>query len=280
VGLTGNSSGLVNGINNDLVGTVATPVNPLLGPLRNNGGPTLTLALLPDSPALDAGDDTLSTGTDQRGFPRKSGLHVDIGAYELSAAAPSVTAATCVVSNLPSGLFSATFRFSVNPNGLNTTAWIDYGISTSYGGTSATLHLGDTNVPVATNLTLSGLSSGSTLHYRVSAFNTFGTTTGSDQTFTTTPPGDLNGDGAVSAEEMHAIGQNYWSTTANHLTGLTGAGAGRFTFGLNNTAGLNFSVLMSSNLTDWEVLTNAAGFYFDDPAATNAPQRYYRLRWP
>ncbi|HEY0550091.1 MAG TPA: choice-of-anchor Q domain-containing protein [Verrucomicrobiae bacterium] len=54
-----------------------------LGPLADNGGPTLTHALLPGSPALEAGDDTLA-GTDQRGRPRRSGAHVDIGAYEFT----------------------------------------------------------------------------------------------------------------------------------------------------------------------------------------------------
>jgi hypothetical protein len=52
-----------------------------LGPLANNGGPTATHALLGGSPAVDAGDDSL-TGTDQRGYSRLSGAHVDIGAYE------------------------------------------------------------------------------------------------------------------------------------------------------------------------------------------------------
>jgi hypothetical protein len=284
VRITGNSTGIVNGVNGDLVGTAAAPVNALLGPLTNNGGATFTMALLPGSPAIDAGDDTL-TGTDQRGSARKSGQHVDIGAYELDAAAlgysaPSLGGLSCTVSNLASGLSSATFSFSVNPNGLNTTAWIDYGITTSYGGTSATLYLGYTNVSVSTNLTLTGFAPGTTYHYRLSASSPAGTTTGADQSFTTTAPGDLNGDGVVSVDEMNLIGQNYWSTTANHLTGLTGAGAGRFTFGLTNAAGLNFTVLMSTNLTDWTPLTNAAGFYFNDPAATNAPQRFYRLRWP
>src|SRR5215831_19125568 len=61
--------------------------DPKLGPLQDNGGPTFTHALLPGSPAIDAGDDSvlgppLSLTTDQRGpgLPRKSGLHVDIGA--------------------------------------------------------------------------------------------------------------------------------------------------------------------------------------------------------
>jgi hypothetical protein len=285
VGLTGNSTGLVNGLHHDLVGTVAAPVNPLLGPLTQNGGPTPTFALLPGSPALDAGDDLL-TGTDQRGYPRPSGQHGDIGAYEMDApglgySAPSITAATCVVSNLPSGLSTATFSFSVNPNGLNTTVWIDYGISTSYGGTSAILTPGYTNIPVDSMITLNSLPPGSRLHYRVCAINPAGTTTGTDQTFTTSPTGDTDGNGVVSADEVSAVTQNYWTTTTNSLSGLVATGAGRFTFGLSNAVGLNFTVLMSTNLmTEWIPLTNAAGFYFDDPGATNAPVRFYRLSWP
>jgi uncharacterized repeat protein (TIGR01451 family) len=59
-------------------------VNPLLGPFQNNGGPTGTLAPQPGSPAIDAGSDSLngSRTLDQRGFARKVGQHVDIGAAE------------------------------------------------------------------------------------------------------------------------------------------------------------------------------------------------------
>ena len=62
-------------------------VDPKLGPLQDNGGPTLTHALLPGSPAIDAGDDSVlgpphNLTTDQRGEPRRQGAHVDIGAYE------------------------------------------------------------------------------------------------------------------------------------------------------------------------------------------------------
>ncbi|MGD8759407.1 MAG: choice-of-anchor Q domain-containing protein [Anaerolineales bacterium] len=57
---------------------------PLLGPLAANGGPTLTHALLPGSPAIDTGaggGDCLAT--DQRGVPRPQGPACDIGAYEV-----------------------------------------------------------------------------------------------------------------------------------------------------------------------------------------------------
>jgi hypothetical protein len=58
-------------------------VNPLLGPLQDNGGPTQTMALLPGSPALDAGNSRINTSaTDQRGLPRVVGATIDIGAFE------------------------------------------------------------------------------------------------------------------------------------------------------------------------------------------------------
>jgi len=90
IGQSNGSGGFADGVNADLVGSTNAPLNPLLGPLTNNGGPTFTIALLPGSPALDAGDDALLAAplnllTDQRGLPRKSGAHVDIGAYERQA---------------------------------------------------------------------------------------------------------------------------------------------------------------------------------------------------
>jgi len=57
---------------------------PLLGPLRDNGGPTKTHALLSHSPGIDAGNNVTNLAFDQRGNPfvRSSGAGVDIGAYE------------------------------------------------------------------------------------------------------------------------------------------------------------------------------------------------------
>jgi hypothetical protein len=57
-------------------------MNPLLGPLRDNGGPTPTQALLAGSPAIDHGDNAGCPTADQRGVPRPRGAACDIGAYE------------------------------------------------------------------------------------------------------------------------------------------------------------------------------------------------------
>ena len=71
--------------------------NPLLGPLAANGGPTRTHALLPGSPAIDAGDLVACTtppvgAVDQRGQqPRPTGLGCDAGAYESAWAASVLT---------------------------------------------------------------------------------------------------------------------------------------------------------------------------------------------
>ena len=59
----------------DLINT-----DPLLGPLANNGGPTQTMALLPGSPAIDAGVTVAGVTTDQRGVLRPQGFAPDIGA--------------------------------------------------------------------------------------------------------------------------------------------------------------------------------------------------------
>ena len=73
----------------DLVGSPGTPIDPLIGPLQDHGGPTVTHALLPGSPAIDAGENVGIPLTDQRGVARpqdgnKDGLAVtDIGAFEV-----------------------------------------------------------------------------------------------------------------------------------------------------------------------------------------------------
>jgi beta-glucanase (GH16 family) len=69
--------GSCNPVGSDIINS-----NAQIGPLSDNGGPTLTLALLPGSPAIDAANDSLCPATDQRGITRPQGTHCDIGAYE------------------------------------------------------------------------------------------------------------------------------------------------------------------------------------------------------
>ena len=159
IGDASGSSGLTNGINRNQVGTAASPPNwELLGPLANNGGPTmpdgttmLTVAPLPGSPAIDAGSNALAQAAgvtqDQRGLPRPWPVNgtVDIGAYEYQSAAPGVTT---VSSTTATGIYGAgtvipitvTFSEAVNVSGtpqltLNDGAVVNY----TSGSGSATL---------------------------------------------------------------------------------------------------------------------------------------------
>ncbi len=79
--------------NGNLVGTSSSLLNPGLSTLGFNGGTTQTHALLADSPALNAGDNSLvaSQANDQRGAPfaRIANDAVDMGAYERQTLAPS-----------------------------------------------------------------------------------------------------------------------------------------------------------------------------------------------
>ena len=82
-----NVSGIITGDNVDL----------MLGPLASNGGPTQTMALEAESPAIGAGvtayydppTDSLPITTDQRGLDRAD--TPDIGAYEYTLVTPTVT---------------------------------------------------------------------------------------------------------------------------------------------------------------------------------------------
>jgi CSLREA domain-containing protein len=103
---TAGNTGFTPGTNNpngDLAGLL---VVPRLGPLQDNGGSTSTRALLPGSPAIDAGDNcvVLASGsggclttpltTDQRGVSRMVNSTVDIGAFESRAFAFGATSGT------------------------------------------------------------------------------------------------------------------------------------------------------------------------------------------
>jgi hypothetical protein len=100
--LFGNSAGGSGFAASDLLS-----VNPQLGPLQNNGGPTQTMALLSGSPAIDAGDNSNAPANDQRGpgFPRIVNGTIDIGAFEVQNGSPTPTptpASSLAVSGFPS----------------------------------------------------------------------------------------------------------------------------------------------------------------------------------
>ena len=119
VGDAASAGGIQNGVDGNIVG-----VAPLLGPLQNNGGPTITYALLAGSPAINAGNNCVLTEngcgythpalpTDQRGFPRFG--TVDIGAYECSVPTPTPTCASPIDS--PDFFIGQQYRDFLNREG-------------------------------------------------------------------------------------------------------------------------------------------------------------------
>ena len=262
----------------DQIGTPGAPIDPRLGALANNGGPTFTHGLLAGSPAIDR-DAPDAPPHDQRGYNRVG--FPDVGAFEfggLPASIPppptanpatyigsnsftanwsSVSGATGyrldvspnssfstyvagyqnlnvgnttsrsvtglnanttyyyrvrayngsgtsgnsnvvnvttlsatgppVVITSPATLiasFSATLNGSVDPHGLTTTVYFQYGTTTSYGSTTLSqIKTGNTYQGFSANI--SGLTASTTYHFRIVATNSSGTRYGSDRTFTT-----------------------------------------------------------------------------------------------
>jgi len=128
--IIGDGSGISGGVTGangsavaDQIGTTANPINPLLGPLQDNGGPTQTMGLFANSPALDAGIAAtdpitfLAVTTDQRGSPRPSdvGAVTDIGAFQgvlSEGQAPTITSA-----NVTTFTVGAAGSFTVTTSG-------------------------------------------------------------------------------------------------------------------------------------------------------------------
>ena len=98
-------------------------------------------------------------------------------AAPVSAPAVSTAAASSVTAN------TAVLNGTVNPNGASTSAYFQYGTTTSYGYTSQA----QTGITTATSVqtTLTGLAAGTTYHYRLVASNSGGTSYGGDMSFTT-----------------------------------------------------------------------------------------------
>src|SRR5205823_6251427 len=93
--------------------------DPLLGPLQNNGGPTFTHALLPGSPAIDAGNPNFTPPPfyDQRGlgFDRVRNGRIDIGSFEVQFGPTPTPTATPTATATPTPTPTATPAVTPTP---------------------------------------------------------------------------------------------------------------------------------------------------------------------
>jgi hypothetical protein len=98
---------------------------------------------------------------------------------------------------------TATVSGTINPNGDATSWHFDYGKTATYGSTTISTSVGAGTVSTGVSATLTGLSPGTTYHYRLVATNGGGTTNGTDGVFNTStasPP-------AVTTSAATAVGQ-------------------------------------------------------------------------
>jgi predicted outer membrane repeat protein len=100
----------INFLPDSSCGLAYTPADPLLGPLAENGGPTLTRALLAGSPAIDTANGCPASGVDQRGALRAAPC--DVGAYEFGAK-PTLTGL------VPSSVLQGSGAFTLQVEGSN-----------------------------------------------------------------------------------------------------------------------------------------------------------------
>jgi hypothetical protein len=123
---------------------------------------------------------------------------------------------------------TASLNSRVNPNGLETKAFFEYGTTTSYGSKTAEVNLGSGTTAIEFERFLSGLTPNTTYHFRVVASNSSGASQGADKTFTTTAhaPGvstsaaepEASGEAAVLKGQVDPNGQ---STTYQFECGTT-----------------------------------------------------------
>jgi len=178
------------------------------GEPQNNGGNTNTLALEPASPAVDAIPTNWSfcDSIDQRGVTRPQGAGCDIGAVELAKAvtppppvektpAPTPAPPVVLTASSPTVLTttSAAFTTTVNPHGLATVAYFEYGpalpgaktAAVTYGSATPAQSVGSDFANHTVTATVTGLLPNVTYNVRAVATNSAGSVQGANQTLNT-----------------------------------------------------------------------------------------------
>ena len=163
VGSPGNTGGKYNPATNNWVGTSTTNA-----PSPRDG-----------HKAVWTGSEMIVWGGCNRDVPNHNCIVSNTGGRYC---VPPPVVTTNPATNITS--LSATLNGSLNPNGLTTTVYFEYGPTRSYGlVTPVQTQTGNTLRNITANI--NGLSASTTYHFRIVASNSAGTTSGSDRTFTT-----------------------------------------------------------------------------------------------
>jgi len=139
-----------------------------------------------------------------------------LAAFAGSAAAAAPTATTGPTTAV--GATTATVEGTVNPGGQSTNWHVEYGTTTAYGSTTSSTSAGSGTAATNVSANLTGLSVGTTYHYRMVATNGSGTSHGADAVFTTLVPpvattGTASGISASAATLNGTVDPNSRATT-------------------------------------------------------------------
>ncbi|MGD0353402.1 MAG: choice-of-anchor U domain-containing protein [Dehalococcoidia bacterium] len=180
-------------------------VDPQLGPLQNNGGPTSTHAITASSPAFNRGTCDGAPPTDQRGVARPQGTNCDIGSFELQ-------------------LIQAPVVASVSPNSGNQGQTVNNVIITGSNFTGATV------VSFGSGITTNSFTVNSATQITVNIIIAAGATPGTRDLSVTTPGGTgtlPNGFTVLqptqSVSTATGTGTATFTTSNGSITGLTAA---------------------------------------------------------
>jgi hypothetical protein len=135
---------------------------------------------------------------------------------------------------------SATLNGTVNPNGIATTYSFSWGTTTSYGNTTTVTSAGSGTSAVNVSAPITGLANGTTYHFRISATNTDGTSSGGDKSFTTpslnVTPSNQDVTGTAGSTAFTVTSNSTWTYTSDQTwCTLTGTGTGNGTITANYT---------------------------------------------
>ena len=168
VGSGAGMTGIDNGSRGNQVGTAQTPLDPLLAPLGDYGGPTLTFPLLPGSPAI--GKAGAVTGLSSSGVPDTSSTSIRVasGLVFLESSLPTLTSGSYFVIQVDSEQMAVVGLI----RSANNSATFD--VVRGVNGTAAATHSGGASVFLASDQR--GYTRGSTVAADIGAFQSQGFT--------------------------------------------------------------------------------------------------------